>query len=70
MDVQSFPECDFARSKLFDILGYCENNLGPRRYYLHSKIGGARWQIKYTTNSTVTVKAPAEHLTFLAMQFG
>lgn len=54
-------EFDVSAQQAQTIARYLEKNVGPRRYYLHSQIGGDDWMIKVRSGGaycTVSVDDP------------
>ena len=54
-------EFDVSTQQAQTIAKYLEENVGPRRYYLHSQIGGVHWMIKVRSGGaycTVSVDDP------------
>lgn len=54
-------EFDVSNRQAHKIMGYLEKNVGPRRYYLHSQVGGDQWMIEMRSGGaycTVSVDDP------------
>ena len=61
---------DYSRVNL--IIDHCERTIGPRRYYLHTAIGGEGWAIVRCVDSLdFTVETEDEYATtILALKYG
>ena len=48
---------------------YCKVNIGPRKYYLHNKVGGIGWSIN--VSSTVwLLECDEKHAVVIALKYG
>lgn len=59
-------------ARVNEIIDHCERVLGPRRYYLHTAIGGEGWSIVRCVDSLdFTVETEDEYATtIIALKYG
>ena len=59
-------------ARVNEIIDHCERTIGPRRYYLHTAIGGDAWAIVRCADSLdFTVETEDEYATtIIALKYG
>lgn len=56
-------------NKRREVAEYCSHAISPRRYYIHSTVGGVGWNVTLGEHGW-TVEASEQHLIILRLKLG
>lgn len=57
-----------VNSPLIETVSVLEQINGPRRYWLHNRVGGAKWEVQVVGGETIVEVKDAKMLSFLLLK--
>lgn len=58
-----------VHSGLIETVSILEQTVGPRRYWLHNRVGGTNWEVQVAGGKTFVKVKDAKMLSFLLLKF-